>query len=247
MRRTVVLGTEIDAVSLSEATDRALNEMQRRRSAYVVTPNAEMLLTARRDPALRAALRGAALSLCDGVGVQLAARILGDPIRERIPGVDFIRALLPHMDRAGGRVFLLGALPGVAERAARRLHEAFPALEIVGWQDGYYAPEEEPALVARINALSPELVIVCLGSPRQEIWMREHAAVLRVGLLAGLGGTLDLFAGRVRRAPRWMRRAGLEWLFRTMAEPRRIARAVRLPALLIAALQSRIGGKQRDG
>ncbi len=243
MKRIVVLGAEIDAISMDEATDCAVQEMKQRRGAYVVTPNAEMLLAAQKDPALRAALRGAVIALPDGVGVLLASRILGTPIRRRVAGVDFARALLAKMSRSDGRIFLFGAAEGVAERAAKRIRKVYPALEIVGWHSGFFKQEEERSLIDLINERSPDLLIVCLGSPKQEKWMAENAAFLSVGLMTGLGGALDLFAGRTRRAPRWMRRAGLEWLFRMIGEPRRIVRIVRIPQLFFLALRARFGGR----
>ena len=247
MTRLVVLGTEIDAISFDEAIDRAFGESKHRRGAYVVTPNSEMLLAAREDGALRDALHGAFLALPDGAGVVLVSRILGTPLPERIPGVDFARALLARMGREGGSLFLLGAAEGVADRAAKRIKKAYPALTLAGRHSGYFTADEESALIEQINAASPDLLIVCLGSPRQEHWMAQNASRLRVGLMAGLGGTLDLFAGRTRRAPRWMRALGLEWLFRLIGEPRRIVRVARIPQLFWIAFQSRIGGREKDG
>ena len=247
MKRLVVLGTGIDPVTLDEATDYALCEMRRRRGSYVVTPNAEMLLCAERNPGLRAALEEAALSLPDGVGVTLAARLSGISLTERVPGVDFARRLLAGLNGVNGRVFLLGAAPGVAAQAAGRLKNLFPELEIVGWQHGFFKAEDEPALIDRINVLSPDFLIVCLGSPKQELWMHAHSAQLNVGLMAGLGGALDIFARRLPRAPRWMRRAGLEWLFRLLIEPRRFTRMIGIPILFIKAFHHRIGGSRKHG
>lgn len=247
MTRIVVLGTEIDAISFDEAIDRAFTEMKCRRGAYIVTPNSEMLLAAREDGELCDALRGAFLALPDGAGVVLASRILGTPLPGRIAGVDFARVLLARMGRTGGSLFLLGAAEGVAARAAGRITKAFPALSIAGVQNGFFTEEEERELIDRINTASPDLLIVCLGSPRQERWMAQNAPRLRVGLMAGLGGTLDLFAGRTRRAPRWMRTLGLEWLFRLLGEPWRARRISRIPRLFWIAFRCRIGGRQRDG
>ncbi len=247
MKRSVVLGTEIDAVSFDEAIDLALEEMTRRRGAYVVTPNTEMLLRARKDDALREALHNAALALPDGVGVQLAAHILGIPLGERIAGVDFAHCLLARMSREGKSVFLLGAEEGVAQLASDQLLNEFPSLEIKGLHSGYFDEVEEKNIRIQINTAAPDLLIVCLGSPRQEIWMNRNSTSLNVGIMAGLGGTLDIFARRLPRAPRWMRSAGLEWLFRLVKEPRRIVRMIRLPHIITMALQERIGGRKRYG
>ena len=242
MRRVPVLGVSVDCPSMTEAVDRARELMRSRGGAYAVTPNAEILLAAQSDPALRAALDGAALSLPDGIGVLLAARILGTPIPQRIPGVDFALALLERMAGEGRSVFLLGARPGVADEAARRLCRSCPGLRIAGTQNGYFSAAQEETLIERINAASPDLLMVCLGSPKQELWMRRSAARLRVGLMIGLGGTLDVLSGRVPRAPACWRRCGMEWLYRLLRQPSRLPRVTPLPRIVSAAILHRIRG-----
>lgn len=245
MNRTLVLGTEIDRISFAGAIEQALVCMDERHSAYVVTPNTEIVLAAGKDEALRRAIRASALSLPDSVGVQLACRILGMPIAERIPGIDFVLALLPHMAEKGRSVFLLGAKEGVAVRAADALRARFPGLVIAGTENGYFDCRDEDALIERINAVSPDLLLVCLGTPKQELWMHRSAARLRVGLMAGLGGALDVFSGDLPRAPTRWRRVGLEWLYRLLKEPKRIKRAAKLPLIVFAAAGNRIKGERK--
>lgn len=242
MKRTVVLGTEIDSLTMEQAVDRAMKLMEGHNGAYVVTPNSEMLVRAMDCPELRMALQGAALSLPDGVGVLLASHILGMPIPRRLTGIDFASRLMDTMARTEKSVFLLGARPGVAERAAQRLKRRYPGLIVVGTNSGYFAPEEERDLIARINAAAPDLLLVCLGSPKQELWMAQHSAQLSAGLMAGLGGALDVFAGRIRRAPKLWRRLGLEWLYRLLCQPRRLLRILSVPRLFWVAICIKIGG-----
>ncbi len=244
MNRLFVLGAEIDRISLAGAIESALRRMNRRRGAYVVTPNTEIVLRAQRDAALRGAIRGAELSLPDSVGVALACRILGTPIEERVPGIDFALALLSRMAGEGKSVFLLGGRESVALRAAEALRKRFPGLVIAGAENGYFDSREEDAIIDRINAASPDLLLVCLGSPKQELWMQRCAPRLSVGLMAGLGGALDVIAGDIPRAPRLWRRCGLEWLFRLLREPGRINRVIKLPRILIAAARNRIKGER---
>ena len=244
MKRAAVLGTEIDRISLTGAAEYALALMPQRRGAYVVTPNTEIVLSARRDPELRTALDAAALSLCDGVGVLIASCILGDPIGERIAGIDFASALLSRMAERSMSVFLLGARDGVAARAAEALRSAYPGLVIAGTENGFFDERDEEALIGRIGALSPDLLLVCLGTPKQEKWMYRCAPRLKVGLMAGLGGALDVFAGDVKRAPPRWRRYGLEWLYRLLRQPERLKRDLALPRIVISALRYRIGGKK---
>ena len=245
MNRLLVLGTRIDRISQAGAIELALENMKERRGAYAVTPNTEIVLRARNDPALRDAISHAALSLPDSVGVEAAARILGTPIKERVPGIDFAADLLARMAEEGASVFLLGAREGVARRAAAALCGRFPGLVIAGAENGYYKSGDEDALIARINAASPDLLLVCLGSPKQELWMRRNAARLRVGLMTGLGGALDVFAGDIPRAPENWRRAGLEWLYRLLREPSRLRRVVVLPQILLFAVRNRIKGERK--
>lgn len=244
MKRTVLLGTELDALSLEEAVNRAMAEMKLRRSAYVVTPNAEMLVSARRNPALCEAVNGAALSLPDGIGVLLVSRILGTPISDRVTGIDFAAALMDEMAKKRMRVYLLGAREGVGRAAEQRLCARYPALVIVGVSNGYADLLDEERLISRINASGADLLLVCLGSPKQELWMQRNAPRLQVGLMAGLGGTLDVFAGHVRRAPALWRKSGLEWLYRLIRQPWRIGRVMRIPQLFFAAICTKIGGNR---
>ena len=226
-----VLGVEFDNVTLDEAVGRAESLMAERRAAYVVTPNPEIVMICREDPAAAAAVAGASLTVPDGVGVIYGARMLKTPLREKVPGIDLTTRLLRNMAGAGQRVFLLGAKPGVAEQAGRNLEKRYPGLGIAGTHDGYFT--EDAGVIAEINAAAPELLLVCLGAPKQEKWMHENAPKLNVGLMIGAGGSLDVFAGNVQRAPAAMQRAGLEWLYRLWKEPRRIGRMMVLPKFLL--------------
>lgn len=242
MNRIDVLGIEFDNIDIVEAVERAMRLMDEHCHAYVVTPNPEIVLESRKNKGLSAAVRSADMVLPDGVGVIYASHILGTPIKNRIPGIDFASALLARMSESEKKIFLLGAKPGVAELAAQRLTERYPGLLVCGVNDGYFDQADNEFLVKKINSAAPDLVVVCLGSPKQEIWMKNNAQQLDVGLMIGLGGTLDVYAGVVERAPRRWRSMGLEWLYRLIKEPKRIKRMIKLPGILFAALWRRIGG-----
>lgn len=221
-----VLGLPFCALSREGMLRLAHRMAKRHAPASVFTPNAEITLYAARHPAFARILRSADLLLPDGVGVTAAARLAGDRLI-RTAGIDFAEELLATAPEEGYRVFLLGGRPGVAVRAGRALAARYPRIRTVGAQDGYYAPGMERAVAEAVRAARPDLLFVCLGSPRQEEWIARY----RIPCLAlGLGGALDVFAGEVRRAPEGMRRAGLEWLFRAANEPRRIPRLLALPA-----------------
>ena len=229
-----VLGVRFDNLSMAEALDAAYELQSGRRSAYVVTPNPEIVMLCRENPAAAEAVNGAALTIPDGIGVIYGAKILKTPLKEKVPGCDFTLNLMKRMAADGRSVFLLGAKPGIAELAAEKLGAQFPGLRFVGTNDGYF--KDDAPVLERINAAAPDLLLVCLGAPKQELWMHENAKKLNVGLMIGAGGSLDVFAGTVQRAPEGWRRAGLEWLYRLLKEPRRIGRMMNLPKFMLKVL-----------
>ena len=209
----------------------------------MVTPNPELVDRARREEPFRQALNGADLVLPDGIGVVYAARLLGRRLKGRCPGIDFAGKLMEHMARTGLRLYLLGAKPGVAEAAAARLEIRYPGLTICGTHDGYF--QEDAPVVEEIRRAGADVVFVCLGAPKQEYWMVKNGPATGARLMAGLGGSLDVFAGVVERAPESWQRLGLEWLYRLTREPKRIGRMARLPLFLVSAVGER--GKAGKG
>ena len=239
--RIDVLGVGFDSLTIEEAVTRAKALMTERRAAYVVTPNPEIVMACRERLETMQAVNAADLVLPDGIGVIYGARILGTPLKTKLPGIDFIQALMADMAKEGKSVFLLGAKPGVAEAAAEKLKAQYPGLAVVGTQDGYF--RDDAPVVEAVNAARPDLLLVCLGAPKQELWMQRNQSLLNVGLMAGLGGSLDVFAGNVRRAPKAFQRLGLEWLYRLMKEPKRIGRMMKLPKFLFACIGKKLRGR----
>ena len=239
MNRLNVLGVGIDNLTLSEAVDKALSLISEHRCAYMVTPNPEIVMAAWDDPKVSKAIENADLVIPDGVGVMQAARILGTPLREHMPGIDAATEIIKRLASRGGSVFLYGARPGVAEKAAERMKQRFPGLVICGTNDGY--GNDDGAVVSKINAAKPDFVMVCLGVPKQELWMAKHAAKLDAGLMAGLGGTIDVFSGQVKRAPLIWQKLKLEWLYRCFEEPKRFRKIKRIPQFIIKAWRKRLG------
>lgn len=227
---------------MNEAVSKALEIMRRRDAAFVVTPNPEIVMLAREDKTLSEAVNSASLVLPDGIGIVKGAKILGTPLRQKLPGIDFAQELFREMAKSGKSLFLLGAKPGVAEKAADNLRTSFDGLKIVGTNDGYF--KDNAPIIEKINAVSPDLLLVCLGAPKQELWMQENAPLLKVGLMAGLGGSLDVFAGIAERAPEKWQKLGLEWLYRLKKEPSRAKRMSNLPKFGFAVIGQRIFGKK---
>ena len=239
--RTEILGVGYDDLTMAEAIEQGINIIGEGKCAYVVTPNPEIIMLARENAALMDAIEGAAMVLADGVGVTIGAKILGKTMKGRVPGIDFASGLMAEMAKKGMSVFLFGAKPGVAEKAAENLSEKHPGLRIAGVCDGYF--KDDAPIIEKINAANPDLLMVCLGAPKQELWMQANAGKLNVGLMAGLGGSLDVFAGNVQRAPKAWQKLGLEWLYRLMKEPSRIGRMMNLPKFVFAVIGQRVRGK----
>lgn len=238
--KTDVLGVLYDNVTMDEALARGRELLRGERAAYCVTPNAEMAYEALHDEAFRAILNEASLVLPDGAGVVLGAKILKTPLKQKVAGIDFAQNLLGILEEEGSRLFLLGSKPGIAETAAEKMRQKHPSLIICGTADGYFRDDADA--VRAINDARADVVFVCLGAPKQERFMHDHSGELNVRLMIGLGGTLDGIAGTVKRAPKWMIRLQLEWLYRLIKEPRRFGRMLRLPKFVFAALKKRWKG-----
>lgn len=241
MSRTDVLGVGFDNVTKAEAVERALALIDAREGRYVVTPNPEIVMLAKENPALKEALAGADIVLPDGAGIVKGAAILGRPMKEKVPGIDFACGVMARLAERGGSVYLFGAKPGVAETAAETLRTKFPGLVISGTSNGYFS--DDGPIIEKIKDAAPDFLLVCLGAPKQELWMAKMSGKLPVGLMVGLGGSLDVFAGTVKRAPEAWQKLDLEWLYRLLKEPRRIGRMMKLPLFVIEAAGERLRGK----
>src|SRR5581483_10098647 len=225
-----IFGVRVDDVTFPEALALLRQFVASRAPHYVVTPNPEFVMLAQRDAAFRAALNGAALAIPDGGGLLLAARLWGRPFREQVRGTDLVYRLARLGARERQRWFLLGAAPGVAAEAGRRLVAQYPGLQVVGTFAGSPRPVNDAATCAAVRAAGPvDVLLVAYGAPGQELWMARNVAALGVPVAIGVGGVLDFISGRVPRAPRWLRDLGLEWLFRLLVQPRRWRRQLALP------------------
>jgi N-acetylglucosaminyldiphosphoundecaprenol N-acetyl-beta-D-mannosaminyltransferase len=231
-----ILGTRVDPVGMEEAQERIMQLLAQQRFAHVVTFGAEMAMLARRDQSYREIIDGADLVVPDTIGVVRAAQLLGSPIRERVAGVELLERVCASCARERIAIFLLGGADGIAQQAAQTLTRRNPGLIIAGYHHGYFNAEQEPAIAEQIEQSQARLVLVALGFPKQELWIRRYAATLGPVVCMGVGGSLDVISGRLSRAPTFMRNAGLEWLYRLVREPRRFARQLVLPqfALLVA-------------
>ncbi len=237
--RRELLGTTVHAVSLAGALEWVGERIAARDGGYVVTLNGALLVQTARDPGLREVVNDAGLVTADGIGVILAARILGVEVLERVAGIDLAVALCARAPSAGWRIYLLGGAPGVAAATDEALRQRHPGLQIVGLHHGFFPPEDEHTVIAEIRQARPDVLLVAFGAPRQERWMRQWKRALDVPVSIGVGGSFDVLAGRIARAPRWMQRVGIEWLYRLLREPRRWSVVRTIPPLFLLALRER--------
>ena len=236
-----VLGVAFDDVTLEQAAELGGKMLQEDRFHYVVTPNPEFILAAEKDESFRTVLNAADLVIPDGIGVIYSAKILGTPLSERVPGIEFSAKMLEKLNEMGGRLFLLGAKPGVAEKAGENICARYPNIVLCGTQDGYFRDEED--VILKVAAARPDLMFVCLGAPKQEKWMARWGQHSGAKLAIGLGGALDVYAGNVERAPEAWQKLGMEWAYRLKKEPKRITRMAKLPLVLVKSAGQRVKGK----
>ena len=235
--RIDVLGVGFDNVTMAEAVEQGMALLHSEGSHYVVTPNLEIVEACRENGAARAAVNGADLVLPDGIGIIKGAAMLGTPLREKTPGIEFAAHMMERMAGEGMSLYLLGAKPGIAEQAAEKLSAQYPGLKIAGTHDGYF--KEDGPVVEDIRQSGADCVFVCLGAPKQEFWMAKNGPATGARLLCGLGGSLDVFAGTVERAPKFFCDHGLEWFYRLCKEPKRIGRMMKLPLFLVHVKQEK--------
>jgi N-acetylglucosaminyldiphosphoundecaprenol N-acetyl-beta-D-mannosaminyltransferase len=232
-----ILGCRVDRVDMAGAVERVASFIEAGRFAQIVTLGAEMANLAYRDERYRDVINAADLVVPDTIGIVLASRWLGRPVPALIPGIDLLDRLLAECSSRGWPVFLLGGAQGVADQAAGVLMQHRTGLQIAGTQHGYFEAGQGAEVALRIRTSGARLVAVGMGFPRQENWVAEHRAGLGTVACIGVGGAFDVISGRLPRAPLAIRRAGLEWLYRLVREPRRFARQLALPVFAARALR----------
>lgn len=225
-------GMRIDRVDMETALERVTGWIAEGGPHQIVTADASMVVTAALDPEFAGIVAHADLVTPDGAGILWASRRLGTPIVAKVSGVDLSERLVALSGSRGWRVFFFGAAPGVAEQAAAKMRERYPDCRIVGTRDGFFAPADEASVVAQIAAAQPDILLVALGIPKQEKLIARCGAATGAKVLIGVGGTLDVFSGTVRRAPLWMQRRGLEWLYRLVSDPRQFRNRLKKQKLL---------------
>ncbi|WP_169307452.1 WecB/TagA/CpsF family glycosyltransferase [Chitiniphilus eburneus] len=222
MSRLNILGCDVDNLSMQETLGRIGEFIASGRPHQHVVINADKVVKAHRDPALKQIINECALINADGMPVVWASKLLGRPLKERVTGVDLFENLMRHSAEQGWRVFLLGAREEVVSAVADKFQAQYPALQLAGYRNGYWKPEEEAEVVRQVAEARPDILFVAITSPKKEHFLGRYQEQMKVPFAMGVGGTFDVMVGKTRRAPVWMQKTGFEWFYRFLQEPRRM-------------------------
>lgn len=237
MKKERVLDILVNTQNYDELMEDVFARIERNEKSLVVAINPEKIMKAKHDPSLRRLLNDAEIQIPDGIGVILASKLQQGDITSRVTGVDMMLRLCEEAAKRGERIFLYGGKPGVAEKAKAKLETLYPGIQVVGTQDGY--EKDEALICTRINEAKPAILFVAMGSPKQENWINEHRDQLHPTIYQGVGGSFDVLAGNVKRAPQMFQKTGTEWLYRLVKEPSRIKRQMALPQFLLEVVKQK--------
>ena len=236
--RLQILGVGVDRVTGDEALERIATFIAEGRehgtSHQVVTANAEIIYRASQNDDMKAIINQAHMVTADGSGVVWASKQLGEPLAERVTGIDLVNSICAASAHRGWKLYILGSAPGVADTAAQNICAKYPGCNIIGTHHGYFDAAEEQNILAELRELKPDVLFVALGAPKQEYWIADHIAQLGIPVGMGIGGSMDVLSGNVKRAPEWMQKLSLEWLYRFLLQPTRFKRMLALPKFMLA-------------
>lgn len=235
--KETVLGIQVNTETYDELIEQIFDRIEKKEKSLIVAINPEKIMKAKDDPALKKLLNEAEFQIPDGIGVILASKLQKGNIIERVTGIDMMMRICEEAAKKQKRIFLYGGKPGVAASAAEKLKELYPGIQIAGIQHGY--EKDNTKVVANINEAKPDILFVAMGSPKQENWINANRDQLYPIIYQGVGGSFDVLAGNVKRAPEFFQKIGLEWFYRLMLEPKRIKRQMALPKFLIEVIRSK--------
>ena len=226
-----VLGIQVNTENYDELIPKVFERIETKEKSLIVAINPEKIIKAKEDPALKKLLNEAEFQIPDGIGVILASKIQKGHITSRVTGVDMMLRLCQEAAKRKKPIFLYGGKPGVADKAAVKLRELYPGIIVAGTQDGY--EKDQNKVIEKINEAKPDLLFVAMGSPKQENWINANRDQLHPTIYQGVGGSFDVLAGTVKRAPEAFQKVGMEWFYRLMKEPKRLKRQLALPLFLL--------------
>jgi len=237
-----ILGLMFDTLSLDDATKVTLGFLQDDKPSTIFTPNPEMLMVARKDHGFMQILNNASLVVPDGIGIVLASRLFGGKIKQRVAGYDLVMNIFSELKGQSTSIYFLGAYPEVAKKAKENMQKKYTNLNIVGESHGYFKfnTPQETQIINEIKSLSPDILLVGLGLARQEKWIEANKNILNCKILIGVGGSFDVMAQRLARAPKFMQKLGIEWLFRLILQPSRIFRQTALFRFAVIVLWQKL-------
>ena len=236
MRDTIkILGVPIDNVTLDDVAviTKNLIEESNKTCKMIFAPNVEFIMTAQKDKTFFDILQASGLSTPDSIGIMIGAKLQKKKFKQRIPGQAYFRKIIETGEKEGWTFYLLGGSQDVIEKTKKNIESLYPKVKIVGYHNGYLDENTEKEVINEINMLKPNVLFVAMGAPKQEKWIYNHKDVLKVDVATGQGGTFDYEAGRIKRAPVFIQKIGMEWLWRLMKEPKRIIRMRVLPVYLL--------------
>lgn len=238
-----ILGVPFVNISPSEAVDRVVSYLNGNGKSMIFTPNPEMVMEARKNKEFMEILNSSTMNVPDGIGIIYGSKFTQNPIKERVAGYDLMLGVFDKMKDMGKTAYFFGGAPGIADRAKAVIEERFPGLKIVGTANGYFDKEREREIIAEINMLKPDLLLVGIGFPKQEKWIYEHIKGLNIKAAAGVGGSFDGWCGNVPRAPKFFIDNNIEWFYRLIKQPSRIGRMMQLPLFMLVVIRNKILGK----
>lgn len=238
-----ILGVPFVNISPSEAVDRVVSYLNGNGKSMIFTPNPEMVMEARKNKEFMEILNSSTMNVPDGIGIIYGSKFTQNPIKERVAGYDLMLGVFDKMKDMGKTAYFFGGAPGIADRAKAVIEERFPGLKIVGTANGYFDKEREREIIAEINMLKPDLLLVGIGFPKQEKWIYEHIKGLNIKAAAGVGGSFDGWCGNVPRAPKFFIDNNIEWFYRLIKQPSRIGRMMQLPLFMLVVMRNKILGK----
>ncbi len=235
-----ILDVPVHPLTMQEAVATLEESISSKAQTFVVTANAEIIMMCQQEEGYKQIVgKEAELVLPDGAGAVWAGRHLGYEVPERVAGFDLFNELLKVSAQKGYKAYFFGGAPGVAEAAKEKSEELYPGVQVVGCSNGFFMEEESQAIIDDINASGAEMLFVALGAPKQEKWLVNYRKQLKAIVLMGIGGSFDVFAGKMERAPKWMQDASLEWLFRLYKQPSRFMRMLALPKFVLKVICSK--------
>lgn len=232
--RLEILGVGIDQITGKDALQQIGAFIASGQPHQIVTANAEIIYQASKNEKMRTIINNAQMVTADGSGVVWASRQLGQPLPQRVTGIDLVNSICQQSAKDKWKIYILGSAPGVAATAAINIRDKFPGCNIIGTHHGYFNAKEEKQILAELEQLRPDILFVALGAPKQEYWIAEHMEQLQIPVAMGIGGSMDVLSGNVKRAPKWMQKMNLEWLYRLLIQPTRFKRMLALPKFMLA-------------